>query len=141
MIITNVTKIRAVLRAYTQVIYQVYGMLIKTSVPKPGKHYANCLKFYEIAQESGASIHSLMTACLDSYPAWWCEKIFHRKYPPVRLLVSEKSRSQGLKHFPKTLQGSSDDAVRFYADQLVQFNEKIVSGLLANGFLPDAEMN
>ena len=139
--ITDDNKIRAVLGAYIQLVRQLYGKFTNAAVPLKGKHRENCLSFYELAISSGASLSALMIACLDYYPPWWCKKIFNREYPNVMILVSEKSRNRGIKNFPKTLAADAPDAVaQFYADQLKNYGEKIVSGLLINGFLPSEDM-
>lgn len=133
--IADLNKIRAVILAYCQIINQEYGVHMKASPPANGKHYENCLAFYALAEENEISIQSLMLACLDYFPPWWCQKIFKRAYPMVTVLVSEKSRARGLKSFPRAAEGGTDRLAEFYAKQLSHITFEQAEAMIESGFL------
>lgn len=136
MLTTDENKVRAVSAAYIRVIKQVFNQFTKPPIPSNGKHFDNCLRFFESAQEFGASLESLMLACLEHFPPYWCQKIFKRKFPNVMILVSEKSRNRGLKDFPRrAAQDKPDKLPQLYANQLKGFPPHIAEGLLNEGFL------
>lgn len=136
MLTSDVTKVNAVHAAYFRVIQRLFKKFARPKAPTQGKHFDNCMAFFESASEFDASLESLMVACLEHFPPYWCMSKFKRQYPQVQMLVAEKSRNRGLKSFPrKVAQGKPDLLPALYADQLKGFTPKEAQGLLNDGFL------
>ena len=133
---SQTAKVNFVIFAYCQIVKQVYKKFTVAKAPMEGKHFENCIRFFDAAQENGATLQSLMLACIDHFPPYWCQKVFKRVYPSITILVSEKSRNRGLKNFPKMMEATEPDAIAyFYAMQLKSYGNDIVEGLLRNGFV------
>jgi len=138
-------KVSSVVIAYRSVAIETARAAPFLSVKLPpleSKTYANCVQFYDSAEEFGVSVHALMLICLDSYSPWWCMKVFKRKYPSLQLTVSEKTRNRALKNFPKVIVNSQqDELAQFYVSQLKNYNHMVAEGLVRNGLCgEDADM-
>lgn len=136
----DATKVNSVILSYIQIINKKFGKFIRIKAPITGKHFQNCVDFFDLAHENNIPIHSLMSASLAYFPKWWCNKIFKRDYPSITILVSEKARSRGLKDIPKEADGV-DKIVDFYLHQLNGMSPTASLELIDNGFLEGMDYN
>jgi hypothetical protein len=134
-------KVTSVLHAYRSILVDTKRSSEFIQVKKPeidSKYYDTCVQFYDSAEEFGVSVPSLMMTCLDNYSPWWCMKTLKRNYPTIHLAISEKTRNQALKNFPRKAESNKPDQVaEFYAQQLKGYGEAIATGLILNGMCGD----
>lgn len=136
----DLQKVKAVTMAYEKYVRAaLINPFIRTTMPAPeSKHFANCVAFYDCAALADVSLISFMISAMEWLPISWCQKTFHRDYPPMTVVVAEKMRSHVLESYPKISKSTRpDQIVSFYFDQLKGFGREKALDMVEYGFFPD----
>lgn len=90
---------------YRAVISPRVSRFVRSPKVKPGsKTEASAVAFWKLQEQTGRSVVTLLCASLDQYSVAWCLQTFKTTYPPLTVVISDKSRTRLAREFSRPVE-------------------------------------
>lgn len=94
MIDSTARQVELVCSFYRSIVGREFGKRVRPKVKPGSKTETSVLAFWDLQGQTGRSVIQLLEASMGQYSSGWCVQTFHVPYPPLTVVVSEKSRTR-----------------------------------------------
>lgn len=128
--------------AYEKVVRGRFNRHVKANLPPAGKLADNAMAFFKLSRSRKATLEELMGEALVVYSEDWCRKAFRTPWPPLSVVLSDKTRAKIGENVVEVVEVSPQNRTRIvsrYLEVLRSMDRKDAIECVKGGWPPGPE--